>query len=67
VFRVLFQVGAVGLVLSSLVWLALSLYDVANPPDRELRALVIVSAIMMLPELLYQLRQFFSSGSTLDD
>ena len=67
VFRALFQIGVVVLILSSLLWLALRLYSVANPPDRELKALLLVGGVLVLPELLYQLRQFFSSSATLDD
>jgi hypothetical protein len=50
-----------------LAGLACWLGDVANGPARELITVVGLGGVLMLPELFYQLGQFFSSGAPPDD
>lgn len=52
----------VALITALACWLA----DVVNGPARELITLVGLGGVLMLPELLYQLCQFFSSGAPPD-
>jgi hypothetical protein len=65
--RVLFQIGANLAIFSFLAWLGFCLNNIENIPSKELTTFVLLAGLLMLPELFYQLCQFFSSGSTLDD
>ncbi len=65
--RVLFQIGANLAIFSFLAWLGFRLNNIENIPSKELTTFVLLAGLLMLPELFYQLCQFFSSGSMLDD
>jgi hypothetical protein len=59
--------GAILVTISLLVWLVFRRNDVVSMSDQELGAFVALGSVLMLPELLYQVRQFFTSGSRQDD
>ena len=63
----LIQIGAILVIVSLLVWFVFRLNDVVSMSDRELGAIVVLGSVLMLPELLYQVHQLFTSGSRPDD
>jgi hypothetical protein len=65
--RALFQIGVYLVLFSLVVWLDHRLNHVVNVTDREAMAFVGLAGLLMLPELLHQLHQFFTSGSRSDD
>ena len=64
---VLFKIGAILVIVSLLVWFVFRLNDVVSMSDRELGAFVVLGSVLMLPELLYLVHQFFTSSSRPDD
>lgn len=62
--KILFMVGILVFFSASLLWVSSSSASYFRMTLNEFIVLLAIGFLMMVPELIYQVRQFFSSGTS---